>query len=255
MTMWNPWHGCHKISPGCKHCYMYRQDFKFEKDSSIVTKNANFNLPIKKKRNGEYKIPSGEILYTCFTSDFFLEDADDWRIDAWSMIKQRKDLKFFIITKRIDRFFVNLPIDWGKGYDNVIISCTVENQDMADYRLPIFLKLPIKHKLIAVSPLLENIDISKYLKNKKIEEVVVGGESGVKARICDYNWVLSIREQCINANIPFWFHQTGTYLKKDNKVYKIDRKYQHSQAQKAGIDYMIDKLKEKIAGDKDEIKF
>ncbi len=249
MPTWNPWHGCHKISPGCKNCYVYRQDFKFEKDSSIVTKNKDFNLPVRKKRNGEYKISSGEIIYTCFTSDFFLEDADDWRIDAWKIIKERKDLKFFIITKRIDRFFVNLPLDWGSGYENVIISCTVENQNRADYRLPIFLKLPIRHKLIAVSPLLEYIDLSKYL-NKNIEEVVVGGESGVNARVCDYEWVLKIREQCVKAKIPFWFHQTGMYLKKDNKIYKIDRKYQHEQAKKADINFMLDKVKINYNGER-----
>lgn len=253
MPNWNPWHGCHKISSGCKHCYVYRQDFKFEKDSSIVTKNADFDLPIKKRRNREYKIPSGEILYTCFTSDFFLYDADEWRIDAWKMIKERKDLKFFIVTKRIDRFFVNLPVDWESGYDNVIIACTVENQERADYRLPIFLKLPIKHKIIIVSPLLENINLSKYL-NKSIEEVAVGGESGLNARVCDYDWVLNIREQCIKANIPFWFQQTGMYLKKDGKVYKIDRKYQHAQARKADINYMTDKLKININGDENENK-
>lgn len=249
--MWNPWHGCHKISPGCKNCYVYRQDFNFKKDSSVVTKNADFDLPLRKKRNGEYKIENGKVLYTCFTSDFFLEDADVWRSDAWKIIKERKDLNFFIITKRIDRFFVNLPNDWEKGYDNVIISCTVENQNMADYRLPIFLKLPIKHKLIAVSPLLEKVNLLPYLSSK-IEEVVVGGESGINARVCGYDWVLNIRDQCVKAKIPFWFHQTGMYLKKDNKVYKIERKYQHSQAKKANIDFMLDKIN---YGEKYENKF
>ena len=77
---WNPWHGFHKISPGCKNCYVYRQDFRFDKDSSVVTKNSNFDFPIKKNRQGNFKISSGELVYTCLTSDFFLEDADSWRI-------------------------------------------------------------------------------------------------------------------------------------------------------------------------------
>ena len=47
LFMWNPWHGCHKISPGCKNCYVYRQDFNFKKDSSVVTKNADFDLPLR----------------------------------------------------------------------------------------------------------------------------------------------------------------------------------------------------------------
>lgn len=165
MAIWNLWHGCHKLSEGCKNCYVYRTDLKYEKDSSKVYKTGNFNLPLKKDRKGEYKIKSGELLYTCFTSDFFLEDADQWREEAWSIIKERSDLDFLIVTKRIDRFNIALPKDWGSGYDNVEICCTVENQDRADYRLPIFLKLPIKKKSIICEPLLSEIDLNKYLSN------------------------------------------------------------------------------------------
>ncbi len=237
MITWNPWHGCHKLSAGCQNCYVYRQDSIFDKNSSVVTKNANFDLPLRIKRNGEYKIQSGQTVFTCLTSDFFLDEADKWRTDTWKIIKIRSDLTFLIVTKRVDRFFANLPQDWGTGYDNVRIACTVENQDRANYRIPIFLKLPIKHKCIVAEPLLENINLSPYL-TKDIQEVIVGGESGAKARVCDYNWVLNLRQQCMDCNVSFRFHQTGTYLKKDNKVYKIDRKHQHSQAQKANIDFV-----------------
>lgn len=57
MTVWNPWHGCHKISEGCLNCYVYRRDSTYDKDSSIVSKNKDFDLPIRKNRKGEYKIP------------------------------------------------------------------------------------------------------------------------------------------------------------------------------------------------------
>ena len=72
-------------------------------------------------------------------------------------MKIRKDCWFYFFTKRIDRLEQCLPSDWGDGYDNVLIGCTVENQDRADYRLPIFLSLPIKHKSIIVSPILEKV--------------------------------------------------------------------------------------------------
>ena len=65
--MWNLWHGCHKLSAGCKYCYVYRGDAKRDIDSTIVTKTKNFDLPVQKKRSGEYKIPAGTLLYTCFT--------------------------------------------------------------------------------------------------------------------------------------------------------------------------------------------
>ena len=79
MADWNPWHGCHKLSAGCANCYVYRQDAKHEKDSSVVTKNSSFDLPIKRYKNGDYKIKSGDFVWTCFTSDFLLSDADEWR--------------------------------------------------------------------------------------------------------------------------------------------------------------------------------
>lgn len=237
---WNPWHGCKKISPGCDNCYVYRQDEMYGsiQDSSLCHKNIAFDLPIKKNRSGDYKISSGKIVFTCFTSDFLLPDADKWRSECWKMMKIRKDCWFYFFTKRIDRLEQCLPEDWGNGYDNVLIGCTVENQNRADYRLPIFNKLPIKHKSIIIAPILEGVDISSYLKDD-IEEVSVGGESGFYARPCNYDWILNIRSQCIENNIPFRFHQTGAYFIKDKKMYRIKRKYQLSQARKANIDYRI----------------
>lgn len=234
MENWNPWHGCHKISPGCRNCYVYRRDASVGKDASVVVKNASFSLPIQKKRGGGFKIPSGCEVFTCGTSDFFLEEADEWRKEAWKYIYERQDLTFLIITKRISRFKINLPDDWGNGYPNVRIGCTAENQEMADLRIPSFLNIPIRHRIIICEPLLGAIDLSPYL-SKAVELVVVGGESGKAASTCDFNWVKCIREQCVKADVSFYFKQTGAFLKKDNKVYSIPRRLQHAQAKKANI--------------------
>lgn len=233
---WNLWHGCNKISAGCQNCYVYRGDAKRERDSRIVQKTHSFNVPIQKDRKGNYKVKSGELVWTCFTSDFLLDKADAWRKDAWDMIRERKDLNFLFITKRIDRFKDCVPSDWEDGFDNVIVGCTVENQQMADYRLPIFLDAKIKHKFIICEPLLCKIDISPYL-SENIEQVVVGGESGNNARTCEYNWVLDLREQCVENNVSFYFKQTGTFFKKDNRIYKIAWKDMHSQAKNANINF------------------
>lgn len=235
--MWNLWHGCHKLSAGCKHCYVYRGDSKRGIDSSVVTKTKNFDLPVQKKRNGEYKIPPGSLVYTCFTSDFFLEDADDWRAEAWEMIKLRSDLRFIMITKRIDRLQKSLPHDWGDGYDHVTICCTIENQDRADYRLPIYKVAPIKHKIIICEPLLEQIDLRPYDIGSWAEQVVAGGESGYSARPCDFDWIMQLRNVCVEQNVSFWFKQTGAKFMKDGKLYDINRRMQHAQARKAGINY------------------
>lgn len=231
---WNPWHGCKKYSEGCKNCYVYRRDEEIGKDASIITKTADFSLPLKKDRNGNYKIKSGETVFTCMTSDFFIEEADGWRDEIWQIIKKRSDVFFMIITKRIVRFKECIPDDWGNGYDNVGIICTVENQKQCDIRLPIFNELPIKHKFIGCEPLLTDIDMKKYL-SPEIIQVSCGGESGIGARECNFDWVLHIREQCIENNVKFHFKQTGANFTKDGKNYKIERKYQSIQAKKANI--------------------
>ncbi len=238
---WNPWHGCEKISRGCKNCYVFRIDAAYEKSGADLRLNADFLLPLKEGRKG-YKIPSGESVYTCFSSDFLLEGADAWREDAWRMMKLRSDLHFIFFTKRIHRLEAVLPADWGEGYSNVTIGCTCEDQEMADLRLPIFLKLPICHRVIVCEPLLSAIDLSPYLDRRLIEEVVAGGESGEGARLCDFAWVQKISEDCRKADIDFHYHQTGALLRRDGKIYKVPRARQHSQAQRAHIDYHHKKI-------------
>ena len=237
MPLWNPWHGCHKLSAGCVNCYVYRTDGKHGIDSSVVVKTKSFGLPVQKKRDGSYKIGAGEMVYTCFSSDFFVEDADEWRGEAWEMIRSRPDLRFLMITKRIDRLQAVVPDDWGEGYDNVTICCTMENQERADYRLPIYRAAPVKHKIIVCEPLLSAVDLSPYL-GAWVEQVIVGGESGREARTCHYDWVLDIRRQCVEHGISFRFRQTGARLLKDGRLYRIRRQFQHSQARKADIDYL-----------------
>ncbi|MCD8151283.1 MAG: phage Gp37/Gp68 family protein [Clostridiales bacterium] len=240
MATWNPWHGCTKVSTGCSHCYVYRRNAEFGRDTSVVKKTASFNLPIRRNRQKEYKLqPDGDYVYTCFTSDFFHQAADEWRPEAWAMMKERSDLQFYFVTKRPERFHIGLPDDWGNGYDNVHIVCTCENQFMTNRRLPIFLELPIKHKEIIHEPMLEYINLRPFLEkyHSEIEMVSCGGESGDDARICDYGWVLSTMTQCIEYNVAFHFHQTGYNFRRGKQIYHISRKDQHEQAAKAGIDF------------------
>ena len=234
MAEWNPWHGCQKYSAGCANCYVYRRDAKYELDASAVRKNAAFDLPVRRQRDGTYKLKGPEQVFTCFTSDFFLDQADDWRAEAWRMMRERSDLEFFFITKRILRFYERLPEDWGDGYENVSIGVTCENQAKADERLPFFLRLPIRHKTIICEPMLEAVDFSPYL-GPAIEQVVVGGESGDTARLMRYDWALGVRRQCEAASVPFYFKQTGARFEKDGREYRIPRRLQFSQARKSGL--------------------
>ena len=234
MSMWNPWRGCRKCSDGCLHCYIHKGDAKRGIDTNEIIKTKDFKKPEERLKNGSYKMKSG-IVYTCFSTDFLIEEADEWRSECWEMIKERQDCTFLFLTKRIERFMECTPEDWGDGYDNVVVCCTIENQKNADYKLEIFSKLPIKHKCSTAQPLLQKIDIEKYLDD--IALVVVGGESDREARPLDYSWVLDIREQCIRKKVSFEFRQCGTYFIKDGKQYKLQTKDLCSQAKKAGIDY------------------
>lgn len=236
MAMWNPWRGCRRCSDGCLHCYIHKGDFKRNINTNEIVKTEYFEKPRELLKNGNYKMKSG-LVYLGFSTDFLIEEADEWRDDCWKMIKERSDCTFLFLTKRIDRFEKCIPSDWNDGYDNVVVCCTIENQKNADYKLAIFKDLPIKHKCITAQPLLESINIEKYLDD--IELVVVGGESDYNARPLDYNWVLDIREQCIRKKVNFEFRQCGTYTIKDGKQYKIQTKDLCKQAKLANIDYKV----------------
>lgn len=234
MANWRPWHGCHKCSPGCLNCYVYREDARYGRDPTKVYRTGEFDLPVRGRRDGSPRLAAGETVFTCLTSDFFVEEADDWRPRAWRMIRSRPDLMFFIITKRIARFEVGLPDDWGEGYGNVTVASTCENQRKAAERLPILRGLPIRHKQIVCEPLLEAVDLTPWL-DARIEGVVAGGESGPGARLCRYDWILELSRQCGAAGVPFWFKQTGALFEKDGRLYTIPRKHQHEQARRAGL--------------------
>lgn len=235
MSMWNPWRGCHRYSAGCKYCYIHKGDLKRGVDTDRIIQTRQFYAPIQRNASGSYKMKSGQTVYLCFSSDFFLEDADQWRGECWDMIKERSDLQFLFLTKRIKRFYDCIPADWGQGYENVTIGCTVENQAMADDRLPYFSKLPIRHKNIICQPLLEDITLENELSG--VELVVVGGESDRNARPLDYDWVLHLRRQCLQTGTPFEFRQCGTHFIKDGKPYLLKTKDLCPQARKANMNF------------------
>ena len=237
MASWNLWHGCHRVSEGCRNCYVYSADSRHGRDASKVYRTGEFGLPLARNRDGTLKIPPGSIVYTCFTSDFLLEDADPWREEAWDMIRKRPDCEFLFITKRIERLAKALPSDWGDGWGHVAVMATCENQEMADFRAPILRDAPLKHRGIACEPLLSPIDLSSYLGPWLDIGVVAGGESGEFARPCRYEWVLSLREQCMAAEVPFTFKQTGAKFIKDGHLFHVRRRDQHPQAAKAGINF------------------
>ncbi len=196
--IWNPWHGCSKKSAGCQNCYMYFLDKQRGKDGAHIYKvKNNFDYPLQKDQNGNYKIKSGEHIRVCMTSDFFLPEADKWRAEAWKIMSERPDVVFFLLTKRPERVLECLPKNWNEGWNNIFFNVTCENQQMADERIPILEKLPFKHKGIMVAPFIGQVSIAKYLQRGFIEQVIAGGENYDGSRLLKYEWVKNLYDETV----------------------------------------------------------
>ena len=216
--IWNPWHGCKRISEGCENCYMYYLDSLRGKDGAEIYKvKNNFDYPLHKDRNGNYKIKSGEYIRVCMTSDFFLKEADCWREEVWKIIKKRSDVIFILVTKRADRIEKCLPDDWNGGWENVWLNITCENQKRANERLPILLELPFKHKGIMAEPLIGELSIMKFLQSGQIENVWAGGENYGSKKPLFFEWVKLLSDECKATDTTFSFFETGNVFIKDGK--------------------------------------
>lgn len=237
--IWNPWHGCHKYSEGCQNCYAYFLDKRYGRDTNEVVKNkSDFNLPVKKDRNGNYKLETGSFVRVCMASDFFIEEADAWRIEAWDLIRRRPDVTFSLLTKRANRIKECLPYDWGDGWENVSFSVSCENQKRLEERMPYLLEIPAKHRWVSLKPFIGEVDIEPYLATGKIETVLAGGENYLGSRPLHYEWVEKVHDACEKHNVQLIFGQTGNIFVKDGKEYKIrNRTDQMIQALKSGLHY------------------
>lgn len=229
---WNPWHGCIKVSAGCKYCYMYRDKEKYGQDPTTAQRSkTKFNDPLK------WKEP--KIIFTCSWSDWFIDLADEWRDEAWAIIKATPQHTYQILTKRPERILGHLPDDWGNGYTNVWIGVSVENQAAANERIPLLLEVPAAVRFLSCEPLLSNVKISDWFypreligmtvsnldetKYSSLEQeihwVIVGGESGneigkYRYRPSELQWYYDIINQCIEAGVPVFVKQLGTHLSK-----------------------------------------
>ena len=210
---WNPWQGCHKISPGCKNCYMFRDLTRYGKDpdSPWRSSDATFRNPLRWAKNG--LVPNGGRIFTCSYSDWFIEEADGWRDEAWEIIKATPQFTYLILTKRPERIAEHLPKDWGNGYPNVWLLVSTENQRYFDERWQILCGIPAVVRGISAEPLLGPLDIS--LAELLPDWAITGGESDPKPRPTNLDWVRSVRDFCQRANIPFFHKQHGGSKKID----------------------------------------
>lgn len=218
---WNPHYGCKKVSPGCAKCYMFRDMARFGRDPHIVTRASEktFFAPLSWARNG--KVKPGARIFTCSWSDWFIEQADEWRGEAWDVIRNTRKFNYLILTKRPERIAANLPPDWGDGYSNVWLGVSAETQKYADLRIPILLDIPARVRFISAEPLLgplalrppddfsDNGHGRAWLGRGRIDWVITGGESDADPRVADPDWFRIIRDQCIESGAYYFHKQHG----------------------------------------------
>lgn len=225
---WNPWYGCAQVSPGCAHCYMFRDMRRYGRNPETVQRSkTKFEEPLG------WKEPA--LVFTCSWSDWFHAAADDWRPAAWDIIRRTPHLTYQILTKRPERILANLPDDWGAGWPNVWLGVSVENQRWTS-RIPLLLLAPAAMRFLSMEPLLGPVDISKYLEplwlskhgavpieckhgydscpecdadGPSVDWVIAGGESGPEHRPCELDWLRSLRDQCVERGVPYFLKQLG----------------------------------------------
>jgi protein gp37 len=205
---WNPWQGCRKVSPGCKFCYMYRDKERYGQDPTKVvrSKGPTFNKPRIWNEEAAQRCKR-ELVFTCSWSDWFIEEADPWRDEAWALVRESKWLVFQILTKRADRILDHLPSDWGNGYENTLIGVSVEDQKAADERIPALVKVPGR-RFLSIEPMLGPVVLrDEWLA--QIHWAIIGGESGPKARDFDVHLAGFTAAQLRRAEIPVFMKQLG----------------------------------------------
>lgn len=213
---WNPWRGCDKVSPGCAECYMFRDQRRYGKDPSVVVRAAEstFYAPLRAKK---WQAPRK--VFTCSWSDWFHEDADGWRDDAWDVIRQTPQHTYQVLTKRPERIADHLPADWGDGWPNVWLGVTIENERFV-HRADILHEVPAAVRFISAEPLLGPLHA---LDPTGIDWLITGGESGgrpgrmlverregawvPKAQALD--WVRDLRAACHFSGTAFLHKQWG----------------------------------------------
>ena len=234
----NPWYGCQKVGPGCDHCYAEA----WSKRSGLVqwgpgverrrSSAANWQKPLKWNAEAERLGIRYRVFCASLADVFDNEIPTEWRMDLFLLIAKTPHLDWLLVTKRIGNVNAMSTGD-GLMFDmiaqRVWLGATICNQVEADRDIPKLLQIPAKIHWLSMEPLLGAIDIERYLLSSfdkaahnaqmlgtecradKLDWIVVGGESGSKARPMHPNWTRSLRDQCAEAGVPFMFKQWGEY--------------------------------------------
>ena len=235
----NPWTGCTKVGPGCDHCYAEG----WAKRSGIVqwgpgadrrrTSAANWKQPLRWNAEAERLGVRYRVFCASLADVFDNEVPAEWRADLFDLIAKTPNLDWLLVTKRIgnaktmmsDALHLNpAALSNGKIWPlpNVWLGITVVNQAEADRDIPKLLQVPAAVRFLSMEPLLGPVLIDTLLCELPEDEdgapypgrldwVIVGGESGPKARPMHPEWARGLRDQCAAAGVPFLFKQWGEW--------------------------------------------
>lgn len=247
---WNIARGCTKVDEDCKFCYMYRDSFDNTRYNplQVVRTKTVFNAPLKYNVTKSLCWDGKPLVFTCSLTDFFHEEIDIYRNEAWDIIRKCPHLIFQILTKRPERIINNLPDDWGTGWDNVWLGTSCGSQSSTK-RIAELLKVPAAIKFLSIEPLHGSVNLLRVdeddsgftnclnglsfcegrnepAEHDKIDWVIVGGESGnetgkYRYRPCELSWIEKIVSDCQKSNVPVFVKQMGTFLSK--KLRMTDR--------------------------------
>ena len=250
--VWNPVTGCDKVSAGCENCYAIGMTNRLQKIDATKkkyagsvkhTKGGNLNWTGNIQcHESELETPSKwkkpQRVFVCSMSDLFHEDIPfDFIEDVFDTMRFEADQHtYLVLTKRPDRaieFYSWAAID--HPIFHIWIGTSVENQEQANKRIPHLLQIPAAVRFLSCEPLLGKIDLNMVDQFKQfwmpqndgiegcahINWVIAGGESGHNARPMHPDWVRSLRDQCQDANVPFFFKQWGEWHPTDQVLEKV----------------------------------
>lgn len=212
----NPWWGCTKVSPGCKHCYAEAFARRIGRDNwgARATRrffgDAHWREPLKWNAEAA-RAGVRRRVFCASMADVFeaRHDLVPHRERLWRLVGETPALDWLLLTKRPERVLAAVP--WGKKWPaNVWVGVTAENQRWAQKRIPILLDFPAAVRFLSCEPLLGPLDLRQWLNgSRRVDWVIAGGESGHGARPMNPEWARHIRNQCLAAGVPFHFKQWG----------------------------------------------
>jgi protein gp37 len=219
----NPWWGCVKVSPGCKHCYAETwarrigQDLWGPKAPRRELSPAYWKQPIAWNAEAERAKKRARV-FCASMADVFEDrrELDDKRTRLWEVIASTPNLDWLLLTKRPQNVARLAP--WGEAWPaNVWLGATAENQKWLERRVEILVSLPARVLFLSCEPLLGPLDLSRWVdgarrgQHRAIDWIIAGGESGHHARPMHPEWLTGVRDQCREAGIKFLFKQWGNW--------------------------------------------